>query len=673
MEDINVDFTSSVSVVVGPNAVGKTTLLEALRFAKAILAPRTTSEANQAALSLGAITQFNAQALIAQAIARDITKPVLIRGTFKPSAEELSLIDQSISAIASTYVLGSLGRTFSDVSDRVAALSSPDGVRAVTDARDRLMGALQEIRSGARLIRLELRLDSSTGVSSGDQEGAAFFAFLDRRLSPYESLFSYFPADRAIPSQEPAIQIGPADAQQQMESHNSQPQLKYQRLKNTIFNTVIQSESGRGELKNEFDQIFDRLLKGRRLQSIGVSENGMLTILIEDTELQRSFSIDAMSSGEKGLILLFLLLYRSVTPGGLVLLDEPELHLNPAVCKNLLSFIVDQYANGRNLQFIICSHSPEVLSSAFERDDCSLYHLRDGNNLTIVRSQDQEEVTDALRRLGTSQSEGLLYRATVFVEGEHDSEVLEIGFEKLFRRYKLRDLGGRNRVESEILALQEAERRGSDIPSQYFIFDRDEAPTGLSSSPKIRILQWQRRCLENYLLDMNILTDLLKERDIAERPVQNMGETQNIIKNLAMNQIQDLVVREVYATYRFENPGLRSNEVQGKQLHDVAEVLFVRLAAVRSQTSNLDQAVWTEDFVSRCGQRILQIREQWEVSWVEDCDGKRLFVDIQKSRGIKRNLLAFKRLIISQMRASTTETWRSMESLIKDLLAVTNA
>lgn len=61
LEQIDVEFTSHVSVVVGPNAVGKTTLLEALRFTKALLAPRTDNEANQTAMSLGAMTPFDTQ------------------------------------------------------------------------------------------------------------------------------------------------------------------------------------------------------------------------------------------------------------------------------------------------------------------------------------------------------------------------------------------------------------------------------------------------------------------------------------------------------------------------------------------------------------------------------------------------------------------------------------
>jgi recombinational DNA repair ATPase RecF len=44
LEEIDIDFERPVSVIVGPNAIGKTTLLEAVRLVKALAAPRTQNE-----------------------------------------------------------------------------------------------------------------------------------------------------------------------------------------------------------------------------------------------------------------------------------------------------------------------------------------------------------------------------------------------------------------------------------------------------------------------------------------------------------------------------------------------------------------------------------------------------------------------------------------------------
>ena len=97
-------------------------------------------------------------------------------------------------------------------------------------------------------------------------------------------------------------------------------------------------DQGREDLKSQFELIFNKILKGRKLGEIGVNEIGMLSIPIIDTDTGATFQIDTLSSGEKGLILTFLLIATNMEDYGLILLDEPELHLNPAVCRDLLQF-----------------------------------------------------------------------------------------------------------------------------------------------------------------------------------------------------------------------------------------------------------------------------------------------------------------------------------------------
>jgi len=261
------------------------------------------------------------------------------------------------------------------------------------------------------------------------------------------------------------VQLGAADSAQQLESYNSQPQTKYTRLKNLIFSTSIMGgiDVDNRQLNIEFEQIFNGVLKGRKLLGLGVNEIGLLSVKIQDTESGRIFDLDGMSSGEKGLILTFLIIERTVANGGVILLDEPELHLNPAVCKDLLSYLVNEYIVRKNLQVIICSHSPEILAGAFDNEECSLYHLVSENNLSKVRPQDQIPVTDALLRLGASESDDLLYRGVIFVEGIDDITVLEAGFSSLLKRYKLKDSKGRKEVEKVIQSLQTEESKKMSI------------------------------------------------------------------------------------------------------------------------------------------------------------------------------------------------------------------
>lgn len=671
IEHIDVELAERVSVIVGPNAIGKTTILEAIRLAKAILAPRTSSEAAQALISIGAASPHIPHRWIGNAVARDPAKTVEIRCGYQLDHDELTSVTAGKPQLVTALVRSRFNANI-DPSSFAAVLSSSQGHEAMRKATDEVDKGLEKLQLAKGICRLDLFMDFQSGqISTPDPTDAMVIRYLDETLRPSETKFSYFPADRALPRGEQPIQLGAQDAAQQLESHNSQPQNKYNRLKNTIFSAIIEAEDGRQAIRDNFYTIFSGLLKGRELVGAGVNEFGLLTINVRDLDTGRIFDIDAMSSGEKGLILTFLLIERSLVRGGVALLDEPELHLNPAVCKELLAFMIEAYVIPKNLQVVLCSHSPEILAGAFGREECALYHLVSGTLLTRVRQSDESAITEALRQLGTSESEGLLYRATIFVEGEHDVELLERGFGSLLRQYKIKDLGGRTQIERYIRQLQDAETSGRELTPRYFIFDKDDVPTNLVSTKNTKVLQWDRRCLENYLIDVEVIADLLMDDDITRKVVANLGEVSSLLKKFALGHLDDAVVREIYDRFSYDNPGLRLAEVQGKSFETAGEALFDRLERLAQQIGPLERSKWASEFLERCEARKKELWPLWDSEWKELCDGKRLFLELQQSITLKMPLLSFKLRIMERMRnVPTRDNWRAIEGLLKGLIGV---
>lgn len=669
LERIDVEFTDGVNVIVGPNAAGKTTILEAIRLAKAMLAPRTGSESQQTLISLGAVSPHNPQQLIFDGLVRDPNRKLEIRCGYQLSADELAILKSAIPQITTNYVVSRLGQNLTPAS-LAAFLSSEQGKAELRSGATDLEAGIKRIEAAGNICRLDLEIDfQSSQISTPDPIGAAMISFLDQSLPPRQTKFSYFPADRALPRGEVPIQIGTQDAGQQIESHNSQPQLKYGRLKNEIFNTIIQSEDGREQLKEEFKLIFSGILKGRELVGAGISQHGLLSIKVKDLASGYVFDLDGMSSGEKGLVLTFLLIGRSAAKDGMVLLDEPELHLNPAVCKDLLSFIVDNYANPKSLQLLVCSHSPEILAGAFDREECALYHLESPTKLSRVSRSDGGNIADALRRLGTSESEGLLYKGTIFVEGVHDVELLESGFPSVLKNYKLKDLGGRQEVEKQIRQLQTAEENGVSMTPRYFIFDRDDAPANLKNSAHVKILQWERRCLENYLIDIAPLSELLCDSDVTKSPLKGSGEVAILLKALAMGHLDDEVIRSAYASYHIRQFGLRPSVLHGKSFKDAAAFLFGELAGVQKDVCSLTQDEWVAGFEKKCAELYGELFPIWDANWRDLCDGKRLFNEVRQKVTLTMPMLSFKKRILLQMRANASDSWRTVESMLKELIS----
>jgi len=277
-------------------------------------------------------------------------------------------------------------------------------------------------------------------------------------------------------------------------------------------------------------------------------------------------------------------------------------------------------------------------------------------------------ISEALRALGTSETEALLYKGTLFVEGKDDVEILQAGYGELLRRYFLKDRYGRQEVEKQIKQLQEAERKGNNLSPSYFVFDRDEQPSDLKSSAMVRVLQWERRCLENYLIEIDVLTDILTNTDFVQKPLANQGEVSNLLRSLAIAQLDELVAKQIYESYEFENPGLRAVEIRGKNLGDIARTLSGRLQSIKAQTGSLDSK-WEAEFIDKCQKRKSDLQPVWESKWQQDCDGKRLFGDLQQHVAPRVSLIKLKKLVINEMRNQRRENWTSVESLLKKLLS----
>jgi hypothetical protein len=170
-------------------------------------------------------------------------------------------------------------------------------------------------------------------------------------------------------------------------------------------------------------------------------------------------------------------------------------------------------------------------------------------------------------------------------------------------KYHVAELGGRGNVEKEILTLQSAEQKGEVETLKCFIFDLDNAPTSLTSSRLVKVLQWKRRCLENYLIDDKIIYDMLNDRELSRDHIENRGEVHNIFKEIAVSQLRETVAIGVYNTFAFENLGLRPKEIAGKTYPEMADVLFSRVEVLKTQIGGiggLTDTDWKQAFISKC-------------------------------------------------------------------------
>lgn len=669
LSDVSFDFDQATNVIVGPNAIGKTTVLEAVRLVKGLLMPRYFQEGQQVLVSLGAMSphpQLN-NYLDFSSLARDESSPIKVSMNFELSDDEINYLISSKQQLSLEILKGQMGRN--EDQNQLALtqfLSSEEGKKRLATLTQYIEKELSNVTAPCALP-IQLIIDPKIGgIQGGNQLNQTMIILLERKQPPHQALFSYFPADRAFPAGETNVQIGSGEANNQIQSHLGQAATKYQRLKQTIVNNLLLSGVDQNVLQEDFASVLSKLLPGKELAGISVTPVGTLKVAIKEQSSGKIFDIDGMSSGEKGLILTFMLLFRTLGKGGIALLDEPELHLNPAVCKNIISFINEEIIKRNDIQVLLCTHSGEILGTAFDRDDCTVHHLRSHNDATKIYEKDSHEVFDALNRLGTSAADSLFSKGNIFVEGEHDALLLEDGFYDFVAGYKITSLGGRSGIEKEIETLQKAERQGELDKLNCFIFDLDRMPSNIKSSQYVKVLQWDRYCLENYLIDRKELFDELIELGVPD--IGSRGEFEKKIKEIALQQLNEVIAKEIYDRKSPVSAGLRAKDVEGKNFEQIATNLSGRLVALKSEMQNYDDNQWKSNFVQECKSRHSELLTLWNESWVKQASGKRLIDDLYKEYTINISKLALKRKLSKRMYLNKTEDWTLVKSKIIDAL-----
>jgi ABC-type transport system involved in cytochrome c biogenesis ATPase subunit len=81
---------------------------------------------------------------------------------------------------------------------------------------------------------------------------------------------------------------------------------------------------------------------------------------------RNNHTIDDLSSGERQCLILMFMVSRWLMPGGIVLIDEPDLHLHVSLQRQFIHAL-EQVVEARGGQLIVTSHSPTMWEEYSER------------------------------------------------------------------------------------------------------------------------------------------------------------------------------------------------------------------------------------------------------------------------------------------------------------------
>ena len=257
------------------------------------------------------------------------------------------------------------------------------------------------------------------------------------------------------------------------------------------------------------------------------------------SDTQRKVRLDLTSAGRGQLQTLLLLSYLYANPGAMLLLDEPDAHLEIIRQRRIYDAIND-VAHRTGSQIVAASHSEIILQEAAQRDVVVAFvgpkpHRIDDRGTQVVKS---------LKDIGFDQ----YYLAThkkfvLYVEGATDLEFLR-GFARaiahpvtnqlddVFVHYVANQPG---KARDHFFGLKLAEPRLQG----FALFDRLDIL--LNDTPGLPMKMWQRREIENYVTNRELLIRFVSD-PTGEAPDDLVQRAESTQRTEAMTTEIDLAV-----------------------------------------------------------------------------------------------------------------------------------
>lgn len=130
----------------------------------------------------------------------------------------------------------------------------------------------------------------------------------------------------------------------------------------------VPTDSRKGSLQNYLYNLkvvdtdaYNRIIKSLNIFLVGkeiidFSPKGELRVLVNSSY---KHPIEDLSAGEKQVLLMLVTIHRWMQPGGIVLIDEPDLHLHVSLMNAFASHLRRMVAE-KGGQLILASHAPEL-------------------------------------------------------------------------------------------------------------------------------------------------------------------------------------------------------------------------------------------------------------------------------------------------------------------------
>lgn len=334
--------------------------------------------------------------------------------------------------------------------------------------------------------------------------------------------------------------------------------------------------------------------------------------------------IDVLSSGQAEILMINAYLEKHKFTNSVILLDGPELYLNAAIERKVISHLRELAQHGN--QFWIATHSAEIINSCNKE---TIYRLSGGIPNIPERIDTRDERIRTLKALGAMLSAQLVSQRVVYVEGDSDKDILEYFEPNVTDRASFIPSGGVKPSGQVVDLLNKA----TQFENFQAIRDRntlsEEEIERLEKASHGRLHIWRRYHIENYLLDATAIFQVLSEHRGAIKCRTEFKE-----------------VDEVERELRVIADGLRNKVIAKRLERELNKKVFMPLKvnprdikrslitmSVR-RLSNIQKHLDEEELLRLTEIAANEIEKIWDQKWIVLCPGREILREF-----CKRNII----------------------------------
>ncbi|BAZ93877.1 uncharacterized protein FOKN1_1481 [Thiohalobacter thiocyanaticus] len=407
---------------------------------------------------------------------------------------------------------------------------------------------------------------------------------------------------------------------------------KIQNQKTSIANRAISlRQQGHDSMNLEFSDplepfrdAFSKLLGPKELVRADLQAN---TLRFRHNDVE--YGINALSSGEREVLnIAFDFLLRRPSDC-IIFFDEPELHLHPELSTKLISTLK---SIGENNQFILCSHSPDIISSSLDDTVIFLTPKKEGQENQAVLLKADDESTEALNRLGHSIGVVSLGKKIVLIEGTDgslDKQAYSHILKNRFPNLVLLPSGGKGNLSAFDKVADSVLNKtlwGIDF---YMLADRDSIVNSDEFEERApgRFRTLSKYHLENYFLDSDVLAAVFTKMEPSNSWLCDPVAIESRLTEIALNHLPYAATLIVANERRrmAGNVDIMVKGCQGKSKDDLIQ--FIRDKS-NVETIRINEALNGDSLADHLSEVFDQLEKSvndGSQAWKSDIPGKAIF------------------------------------------------